>query len=150
MAELRFATQADVRGIVALNQSFHLDIEDFHWDRPEWVQRLVSSRCYFVLEHESVLQAAICLIVEGSDVVLDTIAVSEQARGQGIGRRLVAWAARAAAAAGKSRLVVGSFCAYDLRDFYVKCGFEYDGIELCMGHESHSLHIDLSTRLSQD
>ena len=26
MAELRLATQADVQGIVALNQSFHLDL----------------------------------------------------------------------------------------------------------------------------
>ncbi|MBT3220188.1 MAG: GNAT family N-acetyltransferase [Proteobacteria bacterium] len=149
MTRLRLATQADVQSIAALNRSFHLDYEGFYWDRPEWVQRLVSHGCYFVLEEEGALLAAICLIVEGPEVVLDTIAVKEHLRGQGIGRKLVQWAAGAAAAMGKSRLAVGSFRAYELLDFYVKCGFEHDGIKQCMGHDSHYLHLDLQTPQKQ-
>ncbi|MBT3220298.1 MAG: hypothetical protein HN348_14520 [Proteobacteria bacterium] len=80
MEKLRLATLGDIEGIVALNHTFHLDFEGFYWDDAQWVESQVSNRAYYVLEQEGALLAALCLIVEGSDVIGGTLCCRDQRR----------------------------------------------------------------------
>ena len=66
---------------------------------------------------------------EGETWEIRNIAISEEQRGRGVGRRAIELLADLAAADGVGRLLVGTAdIAWETHRFYLRCGFRYTGV----------------------
>jgi GNAT superfamily N-acetyltransferase len=66
---------------------------------------------------------------EGGTWEIRNIAIAEEQRGRGVGRRAIELLADLAAADGVGRLLVGTAdIAWETHRFYLRCGFRYTGV----------------------
>jgi len=66
---------------------------------------------------------------QGETWEIRNIAIAEERRGQGVGRRAIELLADLAAANGVGRLLVGTAdIAWETHRFYLRCGFRYRGV----------------------
>jgi GNAT superfamily N-acetyltransferase len=66
---------------------------------------------------------------EGGTWEIRNIAIAEERRGKGVGRRAIELLADLAAANGVGRLLVGTAdIAWETHRFYLRCGFRYTGV----------------------
>ena len=66
---------------------------------------------------------------EGETWEIRNIAIAEEQRGRGVGRRAIELLAGLAAANGVGRLLVGTAdIAWETHRFYLRCGFRYTGV----------------------
>jgi GNAT superfamily N-acetyltransferase len=66
---------------------------------------------------------------EGETWEIRNIAIAEEQRGRGVGRRAIELLADLAAANGVGRLLVGTAdIAWETHRFYLRCGFRYTGV----------------------
>lgn len=117
------ADKMDLEVIVKLNRLFHLDLPEFKWDTPQWVEEEIGNGNYYVIKNKSIVVAAICLKMLEEEGYIEAIAVQENKQISGFGRRLIEFAIEQSQKQGKSKLSVESFCDYGIEKFYEKCGF---------------------------
>ena len=135
---IRRATNADVAALVALeNRVFDSD----RLRARQWRQHVASPRATVlvaVTARDTLLGAAIVFFHRGRDIArLYSLAVAPEARGRGVGERLLVDAERDAARRGSRRMRlevrrdnVGARRLYDLRGFHVlgeRPGYYEDG-----------------------
>mgnify|MGYP001593010270 CR=1 FL=1 len=61
-----------------------------------------------------------------NEAYIESLAVRSDKHYKGMGRKLVEFAKWKSRDKEKSILTVESFCVYDVKDFYIKCGFKLD------------------------
>lgn len=116
----------DLGKIENLNRQLHINLPNFIWDRGDWILQEIKNGNFFVLRQEGAICGAICLIPHEDELVIETLAVDKSEQGKGVGRKLVEFALDTARSRKVSRVSVESFLFYGVKDFYQKCGFEFD------------------------
>lgn len=120
------AGEESLGDIIKLNKLFSLDFDWFIWDSQDYVENELRNNAYYVLKDYGRVHGAMCLKMNGDEAFIETIAVDRKKQRNGLGRKLIEFAKEFSQMNGKSKLIVESFCDYDLKDFYQKCGFICD------------------------
>ena len=129
------ATLKELEAIVSINDQFRASFEKLGEVYPlteefgeVGVREEIENRDEFVMVDNGQVVGALCLPMVREDIpknegYIEGLAVREDSHGEGIGRKLIEFAKRKSIQAKKSVLTVESFCLFDVRDFYLKCGF---------------------------
>ena len=124
------AKPRDLGQIVRLNKLLHFNLPNFgeedQYDRRDWVSEEIREGNFFVLKRGGNIRGAMCINISGKVLTIETLAVDKMRQGKGNGRKLVEFAIDAAIEKGLKSVKVGSFTFLEVRDFYLKCGFEPD------------------------
>ena len=125
--EIGVAQEENVQEIAGLNRQFHLDIEDFEWDKPEWIKEEIGKGNYYILKQCGLVLGAIDLQkIDADEIYIEAIAVDSASHGLGIGKKLIDYAKQRAREMGCKKISVESFESYDLLGFYQRVGFGLD------------------------
>ncbi len=138
--EIVKARKKMVAEIVRLNQVLklrELSNLEVDWDNPCRIFEHLDD--YSVVCDQDKVWAAICLMTEKDHLEIYTLAVAEQMRQFGLGRLLIAFAEAQARLLGKKYLLVDSYCVFQARGFYEKCGFKLRGTRRAYGHQYYSM-----------
>jgi ribosomal protein S18 acetylase RimI-like enzyme len=121
--EITNATSQNLEDIVRLNKQFHLDIPNFKWDTPMWINEELQKGNYFILGEKEQVFGAICLESRDDGVHIETIAVRSELHRKGLGKKMICYAIDRTKKEGQRKLIVESFLDYGLEGFYLKSGF---------------------------
>jgi ribosomal protein S18 acetylase RimI-like enzyme len=135
------ARQSDVATIAMINAQFDGAFKEHglkmplpkYWDQ-RWVAEGVGNSNQFVLREGSNILGAMCLVTDkrfseglsDNEAYIESLAINHEMHSRGFGKRLIDFARKRAIKECKSELSVESFCLYDVKGFYLKCGFELD------------------------
>lgn len=114
-----------------LNQILYPDplhhIRPFPWADRSWIEQ--NLKHFFVaIDDFGRIAGAVCVKIDWFDSShLVTLAVFPEYQKMGIGRALVEFAKKHARAKKKTKMTLGSYVAYNKREFYEKCGFRLVG-----------------------
>jgi ribosomal protein S18 acetylase RimI-like enzyme len=137
------ATQQDLDSVYHLNQQIKLWLPNYRWDRKWWIQEEIEAGNFHVLTNPQVV-GALCLNLDDAEQgYIETITLHPEQHGRGLGRKLVNFAVQQSKNAGKSFLTVGSFCRYNVKDFYLKCGFQLESIDRFEGCPYYQFSMEL-------
>lgn len=123
------ATLADLKSILEINQQLHLDIPDFKWDTEPWTREEIEQGNFYVAKDHKCAYGTLCLQMALEQLpetvaYIDAMAVHEDKHSLGIGKQIVDFAINESKKAGKETLQVESFPEYNVKEFYIKCGFK--------------------------
>lgn len=121
--EITNAKSENLQAILELNRQFHLDIANFKWDTPEWINQEIKIGNYIVLKEQENVLGAMCLESRDDGVHIETIAIKNELHRKGLGKRLIDYAVDRTKKEGQRKLMVESFLDYGLEGFYIKSGF---------------------------
>lgn len=115
--------------ILAINRQLHVQNEDFvaddQWDQKEWTLEKIQNRNFFIFRENGQILGAISFEAMEDCLKIQTIAVSDHAHGMGIGKKLLEFATQKAIDENFKSLKVNSYKFFGVRDFYLRCGFEF-------------------------
>jgi N-acetylglutamate synthase-like GNAT family acetyltransferase len=141
---IKKATLNDLDNIVSLNKLFHIDMPNFYWDTKEWVQKEIDN--FYVFKIDNQLIGAISLLIDNSEVYIETIAVDRKYQSKGYGKALIKFAKNFTKKNNLNILWVNSFESYNLKKFYLSCGFNmFDTDEEDSYHGHHTLHFYINS-----
>jgi GNAT superfamily N-acetyltransferase len=130
---IRKAKMADLDTILKINKALELWTPN-PWLDPVWTASEIRKGSFY-LAHGAAPQAAMCLVPGDDAYSIETLAVADDARGGGVGRKLVEFATKKAIEGGKPALYVGSYKAFGVRGFYESCGFEVIAVRQLYGRK---------------
>ncbi len=121
------AAQKDLDAIVFLNKQLTLDGINCMWNASKWVSEEIENGSIHVLKDQKQVLGALCIhlhVPENTgEAWIETLAVHPCRHQRGYGSTLVNFAKQYASGDNKTLLTAGAFCAYNVRGFYLKCGF---------------------------
>jgi len=122
------ATMQNLDEIFSINQELTppIPISPYPWNKIYWIQKQVREGS-FVIAKKRIIYGAMCLfhaLEDSEESYIETIAIRKDKQRGGVGRSLVEFAAQQAREKGKKKLIVESFCFWNAKDFYLKCGFK--------------------------
>jgi len=120
---LRKADIGDKDSIIEIINVLHLDVPGFVWGDRNFVEKQIRSGEYFLAQLGNEVAGVISFKQRGNIMYIETLAIKEKFRSQGIGTRLVEFAKNFTKDNRLSILRVCSFCEYKAQDFYLKLGF---------------------------
>lgn len=132
------AAPEDLDAIISLNSQLCLNDIDCWWDKPSRVLEKINQSSFYVLKHKKPVLGAMCLHmfsdINPGEAWIETLAIHPDHHQKGYGSLLIDFAKHRAKENNKTLLTVGSFCAYRVREFYLKCGFRIEpGIHFYKG-----------------
>ena len=120
---LRKAEFKDKKSILEVTNLLYLDIPDFVWNKKGFIERQIENGEYFLLERKGRIVGIISLRQRGNKMHIETIAVRNGSRQEGIGTELIEFAKDFTKKKGLNILRAYSFYEYKSVDFYLKRGF---------------------------
>lgn len=127
--KINTAELSNFDSIFSLNQQLTLPIKPYPWNKKYWIKQQIRNGSFYIVE-ERVVYSAMCLHHELEDspeeAYIETISVRRDKQRKGVGRSLVEFAIQQARQTGKTKLTVESFCEFNVKDFYLKCGFQLE------------------------
>jgi N-acetylglutamate synthase-like GNAT family acetyltransferase len=142
---LRKATQEDKKAILKLVGLLYIEgIPGFVWSE-EFVDRQIKSGEYYLAETDGGEAAGVISFRKRADrMYIETLAVDEKRRSEGIGTHLITFAKNFTKEKGLSTLRACSFIEYDKVDFYLKQGFALlDVLGNYGGHKFYRFHMEV-------
>ena len=124
---LRKAEIGDKKDILEIANLLHLDIPDFVWDKDEFITKQIKNGEYFLIKKEERIVGIISLCQRKDKMHIETIAVRNGSRSEGIGTELIEFAKRLTKEKGVNILRAYSFYKYKSVDFYLNRGFSLLG-----------------------
>jgi GNAT superfamily N-acetyltransferase len=126
--KIKKARLRDIPIILEAHKQISLPIKDFGWDEEWWIEESIRFGNFFTINNHAFMS----LEEDNSDTLeITTIVVCPEYHGLGYGKQLVNYAIKRAKRKGYSKLVVGSYTNYNVKDFYINCGFELLKIRRC-------------------
>jgi ribosomal protein S18 acetylase RimI-like enzyme len=114
------AKEQHLADIVRINKA--LDISRTRtWSSECWIEPRLGK--FYLAKDGDDICGAICIDLDGDTAEIETLAVSEESRGRGIGKMLVDFCISAASENGNKRVHVSSYDIYGAKPFYERCGF---------------------------
>lgn len=120
---LRKAEEKDKKDIVNIIKMIRLEIPEFVWDKPEFVEKQIRNGEYFVAETDGKIVGVISLRQRKKTIHIETLAVIPEYRLKKIGTQLVNLAKSFTKEKGLKDLCACSFFEYKIGDFYINQGF---------------------------
>jgi len=138
------ATKNDLDAIIALNRQFRevfesngLEMPISKYESKDWVLEEIKACSQYITKDNSAVLGVMCFYPQQeneTEAYIETLATKSDKHHQGVGRKLINFAKTKSRQEGRTILIVESFCIYDVKDFYIKCGFtlepeldEYNG-----------------------
>jgi N-acetylglutamate synthase-like GNAT family acetyltransferase len=142
---LRKATIKDKKDILKIINFLYLEnIPDFVWGDESFIEKQIEKGEYFVAEIDNKIVGIISFKQRENRMYIETIAVLEEYRSQGIGSQLIEFAKRFTKENGLNILRVCSFCEYNAQEFYLNKGFSlFDKLGSYENHKYHRFEIKL-------
>lgn len=120
---LRKAEIEDKKDILEIIDLLHLDIPEFIWGDGEFIEKQIQNGEYFLAEIAGSVAGIISFKKKEDKMYIETLAVAEKYRLQGVGTRLIEFAKNFTKKSGFDVLCACSFYEYDAEGFYLKQGF---------------------------
>src|SRR3989344_1217267 len=120
---IRLATSEDKQHILEVISVLHLDMPGFVWNQEDFVIRQIHDKEYFLAEEHGMVLGIISLRHGKNKIHMETLAVAEKFRRQGVGAKLVEFAKQVARERNFAILHAYSFQEYGAGTFYAKQGF---------------------------
>lgn len=139
MFNLRIAESKDKKAILEIINFLRLDIPGFVWAQDEFVQKQIQDGEYFLVEREGEIAGIISFRQRGNKMYIETLAVVEKYRLQGIGTKLIEFAKEFTRKKGLAVLCACSFCEYEAKDFYLKQNFSL--LDKCGEYNNHRYYF---------
>jgi N-acetylglutamate synthase-like GNAT family acetyltransferase len=105
-----------------------------------YLRSVIEEKNCIVIKENNHILGAMCLKYDCSVCEIETLAISKKERNKGLGRKLVDYAIKCSKNKKCKLLKVGSFKRFNVRNFYIKCGFtecKFDKIENCYVFEKN-------------
>lgn len=116
----------DLDAIVKINSQLHIDLPNFIWDQKDWILEEIQNGNFFVFRQNGLIGGVICLEQSEDKLIIESLSVDKSEQGNGIGKKLVEFAFETARKNSIRKITVASFPEYNVKDFYLKCGFTPD------------------------
>jgi len=119
-----------LQSIVDIAKELHLDIPNFVWDQPEFIQKQIERGECFFLEDGGEPVGVIALRERKNGIHIESLVVKKSHTAKGYGTKLIEFAKEFAKDRGHKSLHAYTFREYNILDFYLKRGFtlqEYSG-----------------------
>jgi len=146
---IRRAYKRDISEICRIAQVLRLPIRGFYWHERAVIAPAVRCGQFFVaIDSNDEVVGILWLRAHSRNsfaMVIESLAVAPERKGQGIGTALVEFAKRIAKGSRKVTLAVNSFWQYGVKDFYLKQGFHLlEPVGVWNGHKYHRFIMSLS------
>jgi N-acetylglutamate synthase-like GNAT family acetyltransferase len=143
-ASLRKAEVKDKKDILEIITLLHLDTPGFIWENDEFVEKQIENGEYFLAEMEGGVAGVISFRQREDKMYIETLAVAEEYRLQGVGTTLIEFAKSYTRENGLGILRACSFCEYKAESFYFNRGFSLLGkTGRYNNHKYHRFEIKL-------
>ncbi len=117
------------------------------WHTKRSILPILTAGRYFVAEKDGRIVGIMSLINQpGATLEIGTLAVRRSRCREGVGSRLVQFAAAKAERIGKRKVSVGSFCFYGAKSFYLSLGFRIVFSGSYRGCRGHEFELSIFTR----
>ncbi|MBL7101084.1 MAG: GNAT family N-acetyltransferase [Nanoarchaeota archaeon] len=150
------AMMKDVGPIALINRQFceafkkhDSEIPIIKYQTQDWVLDEIEAGNLYVFKDKSEVLGSMCLYMSMKNLspdesYIESLAVRSDKHRNGYGRKMIHFAKRKSRNEGKRLLTVESFCLYDVKDFYIKCGFELEPeLGECGGHKYYRFFMKL-------
>lgn len=144
----------DVSEIISLNEQLILPFKSQslellvskYIDKKLILEQIESGYYYILKDIDTV--GALCLFLGTEDAeneaYIESLAVRKDDHNKGYGRKLVDFSIDKSMREGMQAITVDSFVVYDVKDFYIKCGFKLNPkLKKYNGHKLYSFYMDL-------
>ncbi|KKP43473.1 MAG: F420-0-gamma-glutamyl ligase [Parcubacteria group bacterium GW2011_GWA1_33_6] len=142
---VRRATLADLNSITSVATLLHIDVPGFIWNSPEFIEKQIHNREYFVMEQNGVVVGIMSLRQRNYKMHIETLVVKNEFQSKGFGTLFIEFAKQNTKERGLATLHAYSFLKYNMAEFYLKKGFtmlEYLGNY--QGLQYHCFEMKLS------
>lgn len=141
---LRKAESNDKKDILEIINLLYLNMPEFVWGNDEFVEKQIKNGEYFLAEINDKVVGIISFRQREDRMYIETLAVIEEYRSQGIGTKLVQFAKNFTQENRLKVLRVCSFCEYNAQNFYLNRGFSlFPNLGEYRNHKYHRFEIRL-------
>jgi len=116
------ASSRNLKSIIDINKQ----LIGAKWGKESWIKKEINNE-NFVLIRNHIIYGAMCLqlsMEDRNEAYIATLAIKKEEQNKGLGKQLINFAKERAKQEEKTILTVESFLEYNVKDFYLSCGFQ--------------------------
>ncbi len=142
--KLRKASIQDKPEIVRIASFLYIEMPNFVWNDDNFVSKQIGRESYYVAELQGKIVGIISLRQRRNKMYIETLAVDEKYRQQGVSSSLLEFAKKYTKENGLNILFACSFFEYNAVDFYLKQGFVMLPVKgKYSGHQYHCFEMKI-------